>query len=446
MTLFQIRSTRWLVLGLAAFTGISRGDEMAPPTPIGVALPASPTWEQVLDDSVYLTQGPVGTPPNAAVPPAADSIRQGRASAVDPNNPFLSLGPAPAAPAAAQPPVTPPRMGILQMIGDTSPILAIRPAPTAQPVPTTPAPFPPNNPPPTPNPRTASALSPAVRGFKISENQSPQPQDRFFYTFNYYYNLNSAVGKRFDTPVNDLRAYRQILGFEKTFDGGRASFGLRMPIDTLYAGSPIQGNFAKPGGTSTAVGNLSFFTKFLVRQDPKTGSLLSAGLVVTPPTGPSSFAGAKFISSIQTTTIQPFVGYIFRRDRFYLHGFSAFEFPVDPADVTLAYNDVGAGYFLYQDPDPNSSKFLTAIVPTAEVHINTPLNHRNPYDPNDVAGSANVVNLTEGVSFEFRRRSILTFGVVTPVTSPKPFDIEALILFNVRFGGSRRTLPVMLGG
>src|SRR5947199_364940 len=80
-----------------------------------------------------------------------------------------------------------------------------------------------------------AALAPSVRGFKISENQSPQPQDRFFYTFNYYYNLNSAVDRRFDTPINDLRAYREILGFEKTFDQGRASIGLRMPIDTLFA-------------------------------------------------------------------------------------------------------------------------------------------------------------------------------------------------------------------
>ena len=110
------------------------------------------------------------------------------------------------------------------------------------------------------------------------------------------------------------------------------------------------------------------------------------------------------------------------------------------------YNDVGIGYFLYRDPDLNSSNFLTAVVPTSEVHVNSPLNHQNAYNPNDIAGSANVVNLTQGVGFEFRRRSILTFGIVTPVTSPKPFDIEALILFNVRFGGSRRTLPPMLGG
>ena len=417
---------------------------MPPPMPIGIAMPAMPTWEQVLDDSVDLAQAPGVPAAPAAVPPAAPTFRQGFGAATNPVNPYLSLGPAPTAGAAA--PASPQRAGILQMIGDQSPLLTLRPAATVPSVPTVPPPFPPNTPPQPPSPRAATALAPSVRGFKIAENQSPQPQDRVFYSFNYYYNLNAAVDKRFDTPINNLRAYREILGFEKTFDDGRASFGLRLPIDTLFASSTIKGNFAKPGGVSTAVGNLSIFTKFLVRMDPETGSLISAGLVVTPPTGPGTFAGAKFIQSIQTTTIQPYVGYIFRRDRFYLHGFSAFEFPMNPSDVTLMYNDFGVGYFLYRDPDFNSSKFLTAVVPTSEVHVNTPLNHQNAFNPNDIAGTANVVNLTQGVGFEFHRRSILTFGVVTPVTSPKPFDIEALILFNIRFGGSRRTLPPMLGG
>ena len=138
--------------------------------------------------------------------------------------------------------------------------------------------------------------------------------------------------------------------------------------------------------------------------DPETGSLISAGLVVTPPTGPGTFAGAKYIQSIQTTTIQPFVGYIFRRDRFYLHGFSAFEFPVNPADVTMIVQRRGRRATSSTGTRTrHSAKFLTAIVPTSEVHVNTPLNHRDPYNANDIAGTANVVNLTEGLNFEFRR-------------------------------------------
>ena len=61
----------------------------------------------------------------------------------------------------------------------------------------------------------------------------------------------------------------------------------------------------------------------------------------------------------------------------------------------------------------------------------------------------NVVNLTYGINFEFNRRSILTFGMVTPVTSPGPFDYEVLALLNVFYGRTRRTMqgnPPVIGG
>jgi hypothetical protein len=374
-------------------------------------------------------------------------------TANDPNNPFLSLNSAapassifanPSASAAADAP----RQGFLQMIGDQSPFSGLRAAAasTVPSVPSAPSPFPPKNPPSTPSPRQASALAPSVRGLKIAENQSPQPQDRLFYSFNYYSNLNASIDKRFDTPINNLQAYRSIFGFEKTFDSGRASFGAVLPLDTLSASSTIQGNFAKPGGVSTAVGDLSIFTKVVIRQDLETGSLISGGLVVTAPTGPASFAGANYITALNTTEIQPYLGYLFRRDRFYLHGFSAFSFPANPNDVTLAYNDLGVGYFLYQDTNARPLHWITAIIPTSEIHINTPLNHQNPYNANDVAGSANVVNLTQGLNIEFGRQAILTFGIATPITQPRPFDLEALILFNFRFGGSRQAPPPILGG
>ena len=328
------------------------------------------------------------------------------------------------------------------MLGDQSPILVHR----AASIPTVPPPFPPNNPPTPPDPRKASSLTAAVRGIKIAENQSPRPQDRLFYSFNFYSNLNDAVNTRLDSPVGSLRAYRHILGLEKTFDDGRASIGFRLPIDTLTANSRIQGNFARAGGTSTSAGDLGLFAKFLVREDQETGSLISAGLALTAPTGPDRFAGASYLQSLHTTRIQPFAGYIYNRGRFYLHGFTALEFPTNPTDVTLAYNDAGIGYFLLRDPDP--SRWLTAVAPTFEVHVNTPLNHRGAFDPTDLAGTSNVVNFTYGLNLEFARRSVLTFGLVSPVSSPKPFDLEAIILLNVKFGATRRSrlaLPIIGG-
>ena len=334
-----------------------------------------------------------------------------------------------------------------QMLGDQGANVTIRQTTGTPAAPGLPQPFPPAKFPKPPNPSLASSLVPSVRGFKIAENQSPLPQDRFFFSYNYFSNLNAALNRRFDAPVDHLRVYREIFGVEKTFDQGRGSVGMILPIQTLSANSTVRGSFAKPGGTSTALGDLSLFTKYVLKYDPATGSLISAGLVVTPPTGPNHFAGATYLQTVHATSVQPFLGYILRRERFYLHGFAAMDTPSSVRDVTMVYNDLGIGYFVYRNADP--TRFLTAIAPTFEVHVNTPLTHRDPFNSKDPTGTPDVVNLTYGLNLEFHKRSVLTVGFVTPVTGPLPFDYEFLLLFNVFFGGSRNaprsTLPI-LGG
>ncbi len=334
------------------------------------------------------------------------------------------------------------RGSTFQMIGDQAPLTLRQ---FASPAPGLPPPFPPGTPPPTPSPRQASAVVPSVRGFKIAENQSPQPQDRVFFTFDYFTDLNGALNRRFEAPVGNLLAYRYIFGFEKTFDGGRGSFGARLPLDQLTATSTISGNFVKPGGTSTALNDLSLFTKYVLKADPETGSLLSVGLEMTLPTGPSQFAGAKYIQGIHSTEIQPFIGYLLIRDRFYLHGFTSLSVPSSVRDVTMVYNDIGVGYFLFRSNDPHN--FITSVAPTFEVHVNSPLTHRDWFNANDPSGTADVVDLTYGVNVGFFRQSVLTFGWVTPVTGPRPFNYEAVLLLNWRFGRSRSgtALPIISG-
>jgi hypothetical protein len=329
----------------------------------------------------------------------------------------------------------------LQMIGDQAP-LALRPL--ASPPPGLPPPTPPGVPPPPPSPRLASALVPSVRGFKIAENQSPQPQDRVFFTFNYFNDLNEALNRRFEAPVGGMTAFRYVFGVEKTFDDGWGSVGARLPLDQLSANSTISGNFAKPGGTSTSLNDLSLFTKYVLKADPETGSLISVGLEMTLPTGPSQFAGAKYIEGIHSTEIQPFIGYLLIRDRFYLHGFTSMSAPTSVRNVTMVYNDVGVGYFLFRAEDPDC--FIRNIAPTFEVHVNSPLTHRDWFNANDPSGTADVVDLTYGVNVGLSRSAVLTFGWVTPVTGPRPFNYEAVLLFNWRFGRSRSGALPIVGG
>jgi hypothetical protein len=332
------------------------------------------------------------------------------------------------------------------MIGDMSPLTVMQRALVAQPLQTLPQPFPPGKLPKPPIPRIASSLAPSTRGFKIAENQSPLPQDRVYFTFDYFNNLNATQNRQLASPLVNMQAYRYIFGLEKTFDEGRGSIGIQLPLDSLTADSANQGTFARLGGNSTALNDLTIFTKYILKRNPETGSLISAGLAVTPATGPSTFAGSNYAVAIHDTTVQPFIGYLWRRGDFFLHGFLAMDVPTSIRDVTMVYNDVGFGYYVYRNPDPTG--VLAALVPTFEVHINDPLTHGAFNNPRDLTGTPNVVNLTYGLNALLGPNSVFTFGVVTPVTGPRPFSYELLVLLNFRFGrsrGPRAPLPIAGG-
>ncbi len=308
------------------------------------------------------------------------------------------------------------------MIGDVSPFSTVQRPP---------------GPPPLPGARGASPIYPSVRNFKISENQSPRPQDRIFFDFNYYNNLNDTINLRDLSPVTQMKAYVYNFGFEKTFNNGMGSIGMRLPLDNLTANS--FGNVVSTP-TSSSLGNLTIFSKYILAQNPETGSLISACWAITPQTGPGRFAGAPYLFPLNSTYFQTCIGYIYNYNKWYLQGFNGFCFPMNPNDVTTIYNDVAVGYYLLRDPDSRS--WLTAVAPTFELHVNNPLNHRDPFNRTDLAGTPDSVDLTFGLNFGIRNTAVLTAAFVTPVASPKPFDAEALLMLNIYFGRTRRLIPI----
>jgi len=293
---------------------------------------------------------------------------------------------------------------------------------------------------------------PSIRGIKVSEDQSPRPQDRVYSMFNYFQGVNDQVNERLRAPIGYTQVFRYIAGFEKTFLDGQGSIGFRQPLDTVTAMSSAPQRFGNFGGTSTAVGDLDIIVKYILIEDRQSGSLFSGGLDVTAPTGPGQFAGFnRFASPTHTTFFQPFLGYIINSGKFYLHGFTILDVPANNQNVTMIYNDIGLGYFLRRpDPDSTVDRMISLIAPTFEVHINDPLNHRNPFNPRDLSATPDFVDLTYGVNFGIYSRSLLTFAVVTPVSSPKPFDFETMVFFNIFFGRSVRNraqqVPPVAGG
>jgi hypothetical protein len=266
-----------------------------------------------------------------------------------------------------------------------------------------------------PNGATATArIPPTVAGaFKISENESPRPTDRVFFTYNFFSNVDRSLNP---PSIPSFDAHREVFGFEKTFLDEYASIGLRVPAAELTGdGSLGQSDF----------GDISIVFKYAFVNDRPSGDVLSTGLVLTVPSGESFFTVNG--QEVNPVLFQPWVGFIKYLDDFYVHGFISVEVPTDSRDVTMFFNDYGIGYRMYHD----DFGMITSIVPTFEVHVNTPLNHRGT--AGDPLGVPDWVDLTGGVHFGLWDRSSLTLAVGAPVTGPKPFDVEAIVQVNVHF-------------
>lgn len=268
-----------------------------------------------------------------------------------------------------------------------------------------------------------------LAGFKVSENQSPRPQDRVFFNFNYFNNVNGSLDRRLGTPFYHVEVFHYLFGLEKTIFSPDTSVGIRLPLNTIQFRSTTPGI----GSRSTSLNDLSVYFKHVILEDEDTGSLLSIGLNVNAPTGPSHFAGSRLFPFQQSTTVQPFAGYIWSLGDAYVQGFTGIDVPTSTGLSTLFYSDLALGYFVYRAEDPQA--WLSAIVPTFETHVNIPLSERG-FHSATYANNIDNVNLVLGSHFLVGERSIITAAFASPVTGPKPFAYEFLLQLNFFFGGT----------
>ncbi|WP_254053436.1 hypothetical protein [Singulisphaera sp. GP187] len=405
---------------------------MAMPRP-GEPLPVGPS-----------TQPSMGGPGASQFPPAEGAAPPAGAEGATPPTgaegatpPTGAEGATPPGATAATPPAPSSGLGgglsepqgALNMFGDVAPVSRLAILQSTRPgfVPP-PPPEPPNRPTRFPSERMKSAaFVPSVRNFKIADNQTPMPVDRITYSFNFFDDVNGAINKRFNVPLSDIQAYRHVFGFEKTFFDKNASFGMRLPLNTLTANSSIR----NLGSTSTSLGDLTAFVKYALWIDREQGRVISTGLAITMPTGPATFGGANYLRGLHYTNLQPFIAGQWTWGNLYAINFTSVDVPTSSRDVTLLYQDFSLGYFLYRNPNPNG--FIRSIAPTIESHVNVAFNHNNPFDRRDIMATSQVVGLTEGLNVFFKNNSVLSFGVVEPVTGPRPFNIEAMLLFNTFF-------------
>jgi hypothetical protein len=366
------------VLVLVVLVGLAAADLGAQPPPRVVFAP------------------PVALDPPATPPPSDEPV-------VGPPVPE-ALPSIPAEPCRSPDTTKPPR--VPEFFGDQTPIGSWRSLPNSQ------------------IRGVGSIYVPSVRYFKISDNGSPLPQTTEAFSFNYFYNLYDVVNSRAGDGIQHTRTHREVFAVEWADDDQTCSFGLRLPLQTYNAANTITGL----DGTGTDLGDLSAFWKFRLWRDNATGSMLSAGLAVTPTTETGSFAGTPNLKVFHNTCLQPFCGWIWRHNDLYLQGFTAVDAPTDLNDVVMLQNSLAVGYFLYQ---PGKGSCLTAIVPTVELHLSTPLNHAGVMSMADPAGNADQLNLTGGINFEYGDASSAGIAFVRPLTGPRMFDFQ--VIFQVRY-------------
>src|SRR5262249_33558307 len=110
-----------------------------------------------------------------------------------------------------------------------------------------------------------------------------------------------------------------------------------------------------------------------------------------------------------------------------IQAFHSVVVPTDSRDVTMFFNDIGLNYWLYRNEAERGLRF---IVPMAEIHVTTPLNHRGMDGPIFVP---DLVVFTGGLHIGIGSNTVMSLGVATPLSGPRVFNTEAFLQLNWRF-------------
>ncbi len=279
----------------------------------------------------------------------------------------------------------------------------------------------------------------AVRRFKMSENNSPMPRDRFIFNYNYFDNVIGGIGN-----VN-----RYAFGFERTFHEGSSSIQVLFPFaGTLDADQVAGGTIAK----NTQFGDIPIIFKTILAE--REEYVLAAGLGVTVPTGEDArvfnTSGNKIIHvSHASVHLLPYIALLRGYDSgWYWQSFLQLDVDTNgnkvqadlqgvnlqPVGVlqeqTLLFADLGVGYRFTELSDDNP----IAVAATAEVHYASPLQDSDSIkagalDIRNLVNRFDVVNLTLGMIFRTNSNFSIRPAMVIPLSDDQ-FDYEAMVQAN----------------
>jgi hypothetical protein len=294
--------------------------------------------------------------------------------------------------------------------------------------------------------------------FKMADSESAWPRNRIFYNANYFNNVGAKTG-----------ITRQLLGAERTLFGGVASVGLWAPLYTINPGSQTDsfsgqtfGTYGGQTGSQTSVGDLTIFFKAALHLDEYNGNAISAGAAIVTPTGPTNIGGITPLYTVNGVThsgsIQPYLAfYKTLGDSFgeglFAQGFISADVPFSAGDSTYLFTDFGLGYIFRT----GYTCGLTALVPTIEGHVNTPLNNvthgitatpalltytgNSGFQGTPTVTYTTQTNVTTGVTAIWNSRTTIAFAAALPVCDPHPYNYELQLVVNRYFGSGSPAVP-----
>ena len=287
---------------------------------------------------------------------------------------------------------------------------------------------------------------------KIVENGSPIPRDRV------YFNYSGFNG----VPLtqNGVNISRYTPGFEKTFFDGMASIEVRTPFATTLSNNVYA--FDSNNTNSTQFGDLTIYLKQLLYRSDTLA--VSAGLGLELPTASNANVFLRPNTPLltiknQSVHLLPFLGSVYTpTNQLFVQQFLQFDFDTNGNavsvtdfnggmqsagrinDMTYLYYSVGAGYWLYDNPD--SDGLFTRIAPMVEMHYNKSLTSTDTLSSNGVGLGSSVnqdlLNGTVGMTAMMGSNKTLTLAYCTPLSSidHRQFNGEFRLMFNWFFGGS----------
>lgn len=254
------------------------------------------------------------------------------------------------------------------------------------------------------------AIARTLTRFKVGDNNSVLPRDRFEYSYNYFH----------DGFSTDADIHRNFFGGEKTFLGGQASFAIRGNLNTFTGFANTQ--------SQSEIGNLVTNLKGILYRTAT--SVFTGGLAMGWPVAdmPGNLSDSNYYFA-------PYVGYLYAPagGRFYVQGFEQFDVPSQSQDQMVLHSDWGVGYYLRRY---NRDSWITTLAPTWELHLYTPIGATG--GTYQGLGYDDVLNTTLGVTAVLWDRFMLATGVALPLSTTKDYDYEFQLHLNYFFSNVNR--------